>query len=276
MVSAQTTSSNLLVTPSQELSAADVVNALQMYGLDSHSTKVVTNAVYEPTPRGCFGQSEGSIRKLVSIVQNNAAFYHSVETLATISAMLAPGASLVLVDRSKAGGDTMCRNLLLAGMTDAASSDTAASTTVTAKKPDWSVGAKFSISKKAKPSPAGPTAAQTKAPAVTSWKLAMDQDDDLIDEDDLLDEDDLSAPKAKLDDCEVGAGGQKKACKNCTCGRAEGKMELTQDMLDNPKEGGCGSCALGDAFRCGSCPYLGMPAFTAGQKIVLDVTKADV
>lgn len=31
------------------------VQRVQMYGLDSHSTKVVTNAVYEPTPRGCFG-----------------------------------------------------------------------------------------------------------------------------------------------------------------------------------------------------------------------------
>lgn len=101
---------------------------------------------------------------------------------------------------------------------------------------------------------------------------AMEEDGaELIDEEELLDDADMAAPAAAAaDDCEVGAGGRK-ACKNCTCGRAEGalveKVELTADMLDNPQEGGCGSCALGDAYRCASCPYLGLPAFKQGEKV---------
>ena len=61
------------------------------------------------------------------------------------------------------------------------------------------------------------------------------------------------------DDCELGAGGGRKACKDCTCGRAE---EDTQGNPSQPRadaSGGgfasqCGSCYLGDAF-----PMLNMP-----------------
>ncbi|GBE61188.1 anamorsin homolog [Babesia ovata] len=63
-----------------------------------------------------------------------------------------------------------------------------------------------------------------------------------------------------------------RACANCTCGRAERERleaeKLVSDV-DAPTSA-CGNCYLGDAFRCASCPYRGLPAFTPGEKVVLD------
>ncbi|XP_010766168.1 anamorsin isoform X4 [Notothenia coriiceps] len=111
---------------------------------------------------------------------------------------------------------------------------------------------------------------------VKMWNLSandMDDDDvDLVDSDALLDEDDMKKPDpASLKATSCGGEAKKKACKNCTCGLAE---ELEQEskgkQTTNLPKSACGSCYLGDAFRCASCPYVGMPAFKPGEKIVLD------
>jgi len=108
-----------------------------------------------------------------------------------------------------------------------------------------------------------------KKPEKKVWSLAdMDDDDvDLIDEDELLDEEDMVKPdQSTLRVC--GTTGKRKACKDCSCGLAE-EIEGGGEIKTKSFNSSCGSCYLGDAFRCASCPYLGMPAFKPGEKIQL-------
>ncbi|KAL5730346.1 hypothetical protein ACHQM5_003178 [Ranunculus cassubicifolius] len=134
---------------------------------------------------------------------------------------------------------------------------------VKANKPSYKIGSSFSLKKSTKVLP----------------KIEIDDDEDLIDEDTLLTEEDLKKPKLPIvSDCEVGS--TKKACKNCTCGRAEEeekvvKLGLSMDQIENPKSA-CGSCGLGDAFRCGTCPYKGLPPFKLGEKVSLSVLSDDI
>ncbi|GAA5891133.1 hypothetical protein JCM6882_006435 [Rhodosporidiobolus microsporus] len=116
-----------------------------------------------------------------------------------------------------------------------------------------------------------------------------------IDESTLLTDADLERPTlVKRADCDVKR--TRRACKNCTCGLRE--ILLDEKEQDDLVEAGfsaqpnkvaeapsttvkkapvrkitsgvtssCGNCYLGDAFRCGGCPYLGMPAFEPGQPV---------
>ncbi|EEZ99063.1 anamorsin homolog [Tribolium castaneum] len=113
------------------------------------------------------------------------------------------------------------------------------------------------------------------------WKLDDADEGETIDPDNLLDDEDLKKPDpSSLRVC--GTTGKRKACKDCSCGLAdelaqEAKAGQLVDTTDAPKSS-CGNCYLGDAFRCASCPYLGMPAFKPGEKIQLSdsLLKADI
>ncbi|KAK2838445.1 hypothetical protein Q7C36_013259 [Tachysurus vachellii] len=150
---------------------------------------------------------------------------------------------------------------------------------ITACKPNYEVGAssqlKLSFAKKTEKPALDPGAAKL-------WTLSandMDDDDiDLVDSDTLLDAEDLKKPDpASLRASSCGeTGTKKKACKNCTCGLAE-ELEQEQESKAAQKasqaKSACGNCYLGDAFRCASCPYVGMPAFKPGEKVVLANTQ---
>ncbi|PNY24307.1 Fe-S cluster assembly protein [Tolypocladium capitatum] len=113
-------------------------------------------------------------------------------------------------------------------------------------------------------------------------------DDDIIDENDLLSEEDLKRRPVQPTDCQPQK--RRRPCKDCTCGlaakfeaedkqrRAEANAGLSALRLDvndlneldftvEGKTGSCNNCSLGDAFRCSTCPYIGLPAFKPGEEV---------
>lgn len=78
-------------------------------------------------------------------------------------------------------------------------------------------------------------------------------DDELIGEEELLS---LIKP---------GRATKKRTCANCTCGRKE-----EEEASFQPVKSECGSCYLGDAFRCASCPYSGLPPFDPNQQVFFE------
>ncbi|CAK7200973.1 electron carrier [Sporothrix eucalyptigena] len=142
-------------------------------------------------------------------------------------------------------------------------------------------------------------AATTPTPEVTAKKrtaVVLDlgeysDGEELVDEDSLLTAEERSRPPQQPPACNIDGQKRRKPCKDCTCGLAERLEEDDRERrskADNDlksvfklnsndlneldftvqgKTGSCNSCSLGDAFRCSTCPYIGLPAFKPGEEV---------
>lgn len=157
------------------------------------------------------------------------------------------------------------------------------------------------------------------------WAIASSPSTPLVDAESLLTAEDRKRPVPTCEPVSTLAPRRKKACKGCSCGLAELEEEERKNskvvLLDGAQEGetmevdqaererlvaaakaapkatsSCGSCFLGDAFRCASCPYLGtsylfvlcvirrpahscltgLPAFKPGEKVEIDFGMDDL
>eukprot|EP01063_Lacrimia_lanifica_P034814 TRINITY_DN6524_c2_g3_i1.p2 TRINITY_DN6524_c2_g3~~TRINITY_DN6524_c2_g3_i1.p2 ORF type:complete len:136 (+),score=47.19 TRINITY_DN6524_c2_g3_i1:66-473(+) len=120
-------------------------------------------------------------------------------------------------------------------------------------------------------------------------KVVKMASDDMVDDDDMLTAEDKQTKVAEAaSDCRTS----KKACANCTCGRAEEEQllraaddakakaqpppkKVTLSDGDDMPFMNCGSCTKGDAFRCASCPFLGQPSFKEGTDGKVKLSLAD-
>jgi hypothetical protein len=202
------------------------------------------------------------------------------ELLPLLREGLSPLGTLHLIHLT-AGSPSPSSDLILAGFQVLAANQTEG--TLIAQKPALAAGASVSLKTKVA-SVALPRRSVAAKKAI--WDLTPARGD-TIDAESLLTDADRARPAA----CEPATAGgprRRKACKGCTCGLAEEEEAELQSglatvvLLDGSEGGGatevalsekerlsraaraapkatssCGSCFLGDAFRCASCPYMG-------------------
>jgi hypothetical protein len=203
---------------------------------------------------------------------------------------LAPGGALEL--RSTGPADTFASELRLLGLSDVVQSNNLASRfpplslssdpnsfprQLTAKKASLS-SAPLSLKRPAADPSAAVPLRTSRAAKASLWAFTTSgASTPTIDESTLLTAADLERPTlVQREGCDVKK--TRKACKDCSCGLREILLDEAEDddlvaagfgvKKSTGKKSGskkmksgvtssCGSCYLGDAFRCASCPYLG-------------------
>ena len=199
---------------------------------------------------------------LVKVLQSPISAVENIILLADILRVLKPSGRLVVNQLSL---EELESTLILSGFTNYLLDTSAViPNCVSCCKPSFEVGGSSKLN------------LGTKEDAKAVWEAAQKgiKIDDTIDPDMLIDSDDLKKPDAaSLLVC--ATTGKKKACKDCSCGLDKILAGETGDDQAPPAEqskSSCGSCYLGDAFRCAACPYLGMPAFKPGEKVTLNAS----
>lgn len=179
-----------------------------------------------------------------------------------LSALKAGGKLRVGFPQSLPAVPDISFNLLMAGFVDT----TTEGNVTTTSKTKWSPNSVANIS----------TKEETKASAdsyksdASTWSVLVEEG--AIDDEGLVDDDELMAEATPLSDVTVvksDCSTRRRACKNCSCGRAEmeeAELKGTARPIITDEElqksiSTCGNCYKGDAFRCSGCPYLGKPAF---------------
>mmetsp|Transcript_88588 Transcript_88588/g.177128 ORF Transcript_88588/g.177128 Transcript_88588/m.177128 type:complete len:200 (-) Transcript_88588:247-846(-) len=174
-------------------------------------------------------------------------------------AMLSPQGSLHLsIPEADAG--KMKNKLVFGGFVNISTSAAATPSEkviMTASKPTWEIGTAAKVSLKAPPA---------------RVVVALNDDDDFVNEDDLMDE----LPASVLVPAAGGCSTKKRACKDCSCGRKDFEEAGDMEAANSVKPSACGNCSKGDAFRCAGCPHLGKPAFKEGeQNVTLNLDNDD-
>lgn len=184
------------------------------------------------------------------------------KALPGLSKLLRPGGRFVLREAgSDRDADGLVMELMFAGLLEPEAVEAGAGAVqVVGTAPEWEVGATAKVEL--------PKAAAAKPSGAEVWAALAGSKSgegvELEDEDDMLADDVVEAATGG------GCATKPRACKNCSCGRAEEeasmdaavkkRVQLDVEAGTAPKSA-CGNCYKGDAFRCSSCPYLGKPAF---------------